>query len=124
MGRGFDRDRLGAGEHAIPEALLRLEQFELIKPVGRDLEDFELVVAEDHGEDRPLGTGDRHIVLELGHVALEHFIGLGKGAGVLGFPNGAARLNQPIKRAPPPVVPGGSEGGGNCDCSPVSCSYH
>jgi hypothetical protein len=111
--RRIDRDRLAAGKHAVPEALLSLEQFKLIKPVAGDLEDLKLVVAEDDREDRPLDAGDRHIVLELGHVALEHLIGLRKGAGVLRFPNGAAVLNQPIERAPPPVMAGARDGRGN-----------
>ena len=44
----------------------------------------------------------RHIVLELRHVALEHLFRLGEGAGVLGFPDGAGCLYDPVERAAAP----------------------
>ena len=49
-------------------------------------------------------TGHGHVMLQLGHIALEDFFGLGKGAGVLGLPDRPGRLNDPVKRAAPPVV--------------------
>ena len=45
-----------------------------------------------------LAVGDRHIVLQLRHVALQHLFGLGKGIGVLGFPDRVNPLDQPVDR--------------------------
>src|SRR5947209_4595526 len=81
--RRFNCNRRHTRQHAGPEALLGLEEFDLVEPVGSDIEHLELVVAEDHRQRRLLVTGHGHVVLQLGHVALEHFFGLRKGTGVL-----------------------------------------
>ena len=103
VGGGVGRDGLPARLNAVPELLFGLEQLELVEPVAGDLDDLIFVIAEDHREHRPLCSCHRHIVLQLGHIALEHFFRLGKGAGVLGLPHRAARLDHAIKRAAPPV---------------------
>jgi hypothetical protein len=43
-------------------------------------------------------------VLELGHVALEHFPGLAEGVGVLGLEDEATSLNEAVDRAAAPFV--------------------
>ena len=90
-----------------------LQQVELVEPVAGDLEDFESVIAEDHRQRRLLVAGHRHVVLELGHVALEDVFAAGEGIGVLGFPDGATVFDQAVERASPPVVPLAGEIGAN-----------
>ena len=102
--RGINGNRLPAGLHAVPEVRLGRQELALIEPVGSNLEHLELVIAEDHREARLLVTGHRQVMLELGHVALQHFLGLGKGAGVLGFPNGARGFDHPVQGRSSPLV--------------------
>src|SRR4029078_2092837 len=39
------------------------------------------------------------------HIALEHFVALGKGIGVLGLPHRTRALDQAVERAAAPAVP-------------------
>ena len=94
--RRLNRYRLFAGQDTVPELFLRLQELELVEPVGGDLDDLILVVAEDDRENCPFRPGHRHVVLELGHVALENFLALRERAGVLGLPDRAgSRLRRP-----------------------------
>src|SRR5437868_6659689 len=46
--RRLNRSRLLAALHAFPEVLLGREELDLVEPVGGNLEDLELLIAEDH----------------------------------------------------------------------------
>ena len=63
------------------------------------------LIAEDDGEKCPIRPYHGHVVLQLRHVALDHFLGVCKGVGVLRFPDCFRLLDEPIERAAPPVVP-------------------
>lgn len=96
--------RLGTALHAIPEVRFGLKEVELEEPVGGDLKNLELVVAEDDRENRTFGLGDCHVVLELRHVALKDLIGFRECAGVLCFPHRASVFDQAIESAPTPIL--------------------
>ena len=70
-----------------------------------------IAVAEDHRKHGLRIAGDRHIVLELGHVPLEHFVCVGEGAGVLGLPHSVTRFNHAIEPATAPWVLGAAKAG-------------
>src|SRR5690349_4858767 len=92
--RWGSRYRLSPAGNALPELLFGFQELELVEPVGCDLDHLILVIAEDDREDRALRAGDRHVVLELGHVALEDLVALRKGTGVLGLPHRARALDH------------------------------
>src|SRR5690348_10083082 len=55
--RRINRDRLSAGQNAVPEILFGIEELDLVQPVGGDLENLELLVAEDHRQHCLLAAG-------------------------------------------------------------------
>ena len=57
-----------AALHAAPELLLSGQQQVLVEAVGRDGELDPFAAAGDDREDRQLGIGDPHVVLQLGHM--------------------------------------------------------
>src|SRR5689334_21716052 len=59
--RHLRRHWLLAAYDAVPEGLLGIEQFKLVEPVARNLDDFVLVIAENHREDRSRNPGHRHV---------------------------------------------------------------